>query len=93
MSIYKTTMLDYNALFALILAALTLVLTGLSLIAYLMITGDREKYERARVAAHECTHFFGYLARHPRNQPIPDECFGCVSAIDCIKTHAQKKKR
>jgi len=32
----------------------------------------------------ECPHFFGYLAQYPRDQPVPDECFGCIKAMQCM---------
>lgn len=32
----------------------------------------------------ECSHFFGYLRKIPKNTPIPDECFGCPKMVDCL---------
>jgi len=86
-------MADYGVLFQLMLAALTFVIIGMFFIVYLMIIGEREKKKlRAMVssvaakreAEHQCPHFFGYLSRYPINQPIPEECFGCVRAIECM---------
>lgn len=90
-------MTDSGTLFWLILAALILINTSLFVIVSLIITEDRKKKglkvkERStpkKKAKQECLHFFGYLAEYRRNQPIPDECFGCTMAMDCI----QAKKR
>ena len=38
-------------------------------------------------AAEECPHFHGYLADHPKEEPIPDECFGCKKAIECMNAN------
>ena len=32
----------------------------------------------------ECSHFFGYLRKIPRNTPIPDECFSCPQMVECL---------
>ena len=32
----------------------------------------------------KCVHHFGYLRNHPKNIPIPDECFGCPKALRCL---------
>jgi len=31
-----------------------------------------------------CVHHFGYLKNHPKNAPVPDECFGCLRILDCL---------
>ena len=85
-------MADYATLFQLILAALTFVIIGMGFIVYLMILSERErkrlKAERisaaTKVTPDNCPHFFGYLCQYPSDQPIPDECFGCMKAIQCI---------
>lgn len=33
-----------------------------------------------------CAHHFGYLRDHPRNTPIPDECFGCQNVMRCLSS-------
>jgi myosin heavy subunit len=30
-----------------------------------------------------CPHYFGYLAIHPNNAPIPEECLICPKVLDC----------
>jgi len=60
--------------------------------AHSMISEEREKNKlkvKDRSAAEkatrqECPYFLGYLAKQPRNQPIPNECFGCTRAQECI---------
>jgi hypothetical protein len=90
-------MVDVATLFPLILVALTFVVIGMFFIVYLMIIGEREKNKlRAKLEAfdkmeetQECAHFFGYLSGYPLNEPIPDECFGCPKAIDCMNHQSQ----
>ena len=90
-------MVDVGTLFPLVLAALTFVVIGMFFLVYLMIIGEREKNRlRARLEAfgdladaHECYYFFGYLSGYPLEEPIPDECFGCPKAIDCMNTEQE----
>ena len=85
-------MADYATLFQLILAALTFVIVGMGFIVYLMVLGEREKKKlkaerisaATKVTPDNCPHYFGYLCQYPSDQPIPDECFGCIKAIQCI---------
>ena len=32
----------------------------------------------------KCSHHFGYLAKHPKNAPFPEECFLCSKGVECI---------
>lgn len=90
-------MVDYYLLL-LILVGLISLNTCWFCIVYLMTKREREKNKlraKERSAAEtettqECLHFFGYLAEHPRNQPIPDECFGCTRAMECINKNAME---
>lgn len=90
--VLSRTMADYATLFQLILAALTFVIIGMGFIVYIMILDERErkklKTERisaaTKVTPGNCPHYFGYLRQYPSEQPIPDECFGCMKAIQCI---------
>ncbi len=85
-------MADYGTLFLLVLALLTFVIIGIFFIVYLMILGEREKNRpKTKVesltetdAMQECPHSFGYLAGYPQDEPIPDECFGCAKAVECM---------
>ena len=88
-------MFDYSTstLFWIILTVLALITICLFLIAWVIVKGEREKErlftgniaraEREKVK--KCQHFLGYLAEQPRHKPIPEECFGCTVAIDCIR--------
>ena len=88
----STLMADYGTLFMLVLAALSFIIIGMFFIVYLMVIGGKEKNKpdtnggvTAETEVTEgCPHFFGYLVGYPQNQPIPDECFGCASAIQCM---------
>lgn len=53
---------------------------------------EKRKLDTARKEAreHECPHSFGYLATHPKNQPVPDECFGCKMATECIGANSAR---
>jgi len=84
-------MLDSALLFWLILSALSLVIVGMFLMAYMMLMGDRRK-RRGPVSEENCAHFFGYLSSYPGRQSIPEECFGCTLAINCIKATQGTKK-
>jgi len=84
-------MADFGMLFTLILVALTFIIVGMCFIVYMMIIGEREKRMRAEgvpVSDVEpelgCPHYFGYLSGFPLDQSIPDECFGCVDAVQCM---------
>jgi len=86
-------MADYGILFQLILASLTFVVIGMGFIVYVMIIGERQKKRLrekqlstlGKEATHECQHFLGYLSGYPKNQPTPEECFGCAKAIECME--------
>ncbi|MGD8506306.1 MAG: hypothetical protein PVF15_06535 [Candidatus Bathyarchaeota archaeon] len=80
--------MEYEILFWLILVALTLITIAVLGIIYVILQGeDKNKskaIERTVVAVTpECPHFFGYLAKQPRNKPIPGECFGCQLGMGC----------
>ncbi len=75
-------MVDSGTLFWLIFVALALMNACLFIVVSLMIKEDRNKRSKTK---QKCTHFFGYLSVHPRNKPIPDECFSCIKAIECVK--------
>jgi len=91
-------MADYETLFFLVLTALTFVLVGMGFIVYLMILGEREKNRvRAQLDSFRridaelvCPHSFGYLSGNPPNEPVPDECFGCPKAVECMNGHKAK---
>lgn len=89
-------MADFGLLFTLILVALTFVVVGMCFIVYIMIIGEREKRKMAESALIlagqvniECPHFFGYLSGLPSDEPVPDECFGCVNATQCMNHNTQ----
>jgi hypothetical protein len=39
----------------------------------------------------KCPYFSGYLATHPKNQPVPDECFGWKQAAECLNSSSTKQ--
>jgi|SRR5271157_18348 len=32
----------------------------------------------------KCQHFFGYLNKHRKDMPFPDECLTCVKMVECL---------
>lgn len=92
-------MADFGTLFTLMLVALTFVVVGMCFIVYIMILGEREKRVKAEggsppqqgaaEAEAECPHNFGYLSGYPKDQPIPEECFGCLNAMQCMNQKAE----
>ena len=99
LAVYLWNMADLGMLFTLILVALTFVIVGMCFIVYIMIIGEREKRAKAEAGGSDsqskqqraagCAHSFGYLSHYPRNQPIPEECFGCMNAIQCVNSKTQ----
>jgi len=48
---------------------------------------DRAKLkadEKPSLRSPECTHFFGYVKRLPKNAQIPDECMWCPQLVKCL---------
>ncbi len=45
------------------------------------LTKPSEKEEKGSSA---CPHHFGYLAKRPKNVPIPQECLTCSKTVDCM---------
>jgi len=82
-------------LFRLILVALTLTIICLFVLVVYMIRSDSNSMVNAssgRKAKQKCLHFVGYLAdEHPRGKPIPEECFGCTVAMECISKQREEK--
>ena len=31
-----------------------------------------------------CPHYFGYLGKHPKHTPIPNECLTCIKIMECL---------
>ena len=40
-----------------------------------------------------CQHKFGFLGKGYEDKPIPDECFGCSSIIECCKQSTKRRKK
>lgn len=41
----------------------------------------------------ECSHFFGYLRKIPRNTPIPDGCFSCPQMVECLSYNISEETK
>jgi DNA-directed RNA polymerase subunit RPC12/RpoP len=35
--------------------------------------------------AEKCEHFLGYLNKHQKNTPFPDECLTCAKMVECMR--------
>jgi hypothetical protein len=46
---------------------------------------DKEIIQQKPQENKKCFHHFGYLAKRKKS-PIPEECFSCEKAIECIKS-------
>ena len=84
-------MADFGLLFTLTLVALTFVVVGVCFIVYIMIIGEREKRRLTESGSmpneqsdEDCPHHLGYLSGYPADQLVPEECFGCANAIQCM---------
>jgi hypothetical protein len=58
-------------------------------------TTDRMKafYLFGETEFKQCQHKFGYLKKKLKNKPIPDECFGCPTLLECFKSTKKSKKK
>ena len=43
---------------------------------------------RPQLRPPNCSHFFGYLRKVPKNVAMPDECFGCPKMVECLYYNA-----
>jgi len=84
-------MFDFATLFWLLLGIMALITACLLLIAYEMVKRDKGRTRESARAASECAYFFGFLSKYLFDKPIPNECFGCVLALSCIKAVAPVK--
>jgi hypothetical protein len=41
----------------------------------------------------ECSHFFGYLRKIPKNTPIPDGCFSCRQMVECLSYNISEETK
>ena len=64
----------------------------LLLIGYEMFKRDRARTKEPSRAERECTYYFGFLSEYPLTKPIPNECFGCVLALSCVKAAKPKSE-
>jgi len=49
------------------------------------VSVETEKTEFSRgTQPSGCPYHFGYLKQHPKNTPIPNECFTCTKIMECL---------
>jgi hypothetical protein len=49
-----------------------------------VLTVESRKLKAEQEAAGKCGHFFGYLNKHQKNMPFPDECLTCARMVECM---------
>jgi len=49
-----------------------------------VLTVEPTKLTAEPESAVKCGHFFGYLNKHQKNMPFPDECLTCAKMIECL---------
>jgi hypothetical protein len=49
-----------------------------------VLTVESRKLKTEQEAAGKCEHFFGYLNKHQKNMPFPDECLTCPKMVECM---------
>ncbi len=75
------------------LGIMALIAACLLLVAYEMAKRERGRTREPARAAKECAYYFGFLSKYPLDKPIPDECFGCVLALSCVKAVESPRKK
>jgi hypothetical protein len=48
------------------------------------LTVDSRKPRTEQEATVKCGHFFGYLNKHQKNMPFPEECLTCTKMVECM---------
>jgi hypothetical protein len=46
---------------------------------------DPTKLTAEPEGAEKCEHFLGYLNKHQKNMPFPDECLTCSKMVECMR--------
>lgn len=49
-----------------------------------VLTVESSKLRAEPEGAVKCGHFFGYLNKHQKNMPFPDECLTCAKMVECM---------
>jgi DNA-directed RNA polymerase subunit RPC12/RpoP len=49
-----------------------------------VLTAEPRKLTPTPDVAVSCGHFFGYLNKHQKNMPFPDECLTCPKMVECM---------
>ena len=91
--------MPYSLVFALIAVTVAIVvILELTAISPIRARSLKKKPEKTRsdmvkreTAVRKCAYFLGYLATHPKNRPVPDECFGCKQAAECLNSSSTKQ--
>jgi hypothetical protein len=48
-------------------------------------TVESRKPKTEQEAEVKCGHFLGYLNKHQKNMPFPDECLTCEKMVECMR--------
>jgi DNA-directed RNA polymerase subunit RPC12/RpoP len=50
-----------------------------------VLTAEPRRVKAEPEAAAKCVHFFGYLNKHQKNTPFPDDCLTCARMVECMR--------
>ena len=50
-----------------------------------ILTVESETLKAESESTAKCAHFFGYLHKHQKNTPFPDECLTCERMFECMR--------
>lgn len=50
-----------------------------------ILATEPEKLQTEPETAVKCGHFFGYLNKHQKNTPFPEECLTCAKMVECMR--------
>jgi DNA-directed RNA polymerase subunit RPC12/RpoP len=51
------------------------------------LAAEQDRPTAKQEPASHCTHFFGYLNKHQKSTPFPDECLTCPKMVECMLLH------
>lgn len=71
-----------------IVTVLIMITECMLLIVYMMKRKDIKESpetESLHKTSKECAFYFGFLSERPTGKSIPEECFGCMRAMSCMK--------
>jgi len=50
-----------------------------------ILSEERGKRQTEPESPVKCEHFFGYLNKHQKNTPFPEDCLTCPKMVECMR--------